>query len=234
MLPTILRIDKVCQRIAEFDSQLSLLVSCLTAASLSEAVMVARKLMQTLPSDKSDVRKVIKDSYSPENIAGETLNFFGLRAAIFHLIDSNSLTLKEQDSLPPLMKVVSLGEMQTVFISFYIQEIGSESGIRRKEAALAAIFHDPQGAIEFEKLSEQRKMNLSGPWVRPMLRCAEDSQYPRQAIACLYRTSRDKKYFISRLEEFRAETDSAFSAYSELIEILEEGDLRHLLRLACL
>ena len=78
--------------------------------------------------------------------------------------------------------------------------------IEVKEQLLAMLFHSEVGLELFENLSDEERVELSGPWMRPMIRLASSQSFPRYALCALY-TSTPQSYqplLLEKMEAFRA------------------------------
>ena len=120
-----------------------------------------------------------------------------------HLIYTNALTVEQGDQLSPLFKVLgSEGVSNELFhlITYTTNRI-------QREQALAAMFHSTAGQMYFEDLSEFQRIELSGPWIRPMMRLVESDTFPRFALAALYHSTADyaRAELLQRFEECRIE-----------------------------
>jgi hypothetical protein len=61
--------------------------------------------------------------------------------------------------------------------------------LMRVERGLAALFHSARGHEMFEIFTEEERVLLSGPWVRPMMRLASRERFPKQALLALYQST---------------------------------------------
>ena len=83
----------------------------------------------------------------------------------------------------------------------------------------------------FEMLSEEERIWLSGPWVRPMMRLAGRERFPKQALLALYQST-SPEIRLQLLQQFercrrRVHADP-LPAYELLVPALSRAELHTL------
>jgi hypothetical protein len=152
-------------------------------------------VLSPLPAQRSTIRKRIG-----------ALSLLSLRRTLVYLIYTNTLTVEQGDQLSPLFKVLGIEGVSNEL--FYL--LTHAPILIQREQALAAIFHSTKGQSYFENLSEFQRIELSGPWIRPMMRIATIDTFPRFAIAALYHSTADyaRADLLQRFEECRQEVNA--------------------------
>ena len=195
----------------------------LTTRRLNHALFHAHALLHTLPSHLDEVMQ-----------RTESTSLFELRVALFCLIDSDQLNALEADQLAPLFRVIGVKELTDPLALWIEAELKAWhraptfAHTTRVERGLASVFHSERGHELFEALSEHERIELSGPWVRPMLRLAPREVFPRQALLALYRSTSAlaRPELIHQLELCRRQINaSALPAYELLLHDLSELEL---------
>ena len=183
---------------------------------LDVAITHARALLSCLPSTIDEVRQ----RTAPTSL-------FCLRAALFALVTQDCLKTEEADQLAPLSRVIGLGEVEgPLFLWFKLIKAertliwgAPRLHITRLERALALLFHSTSGQRIFERLTGEERVILSGPWVRPMMRLAQQELFPRHALLALYRSTQadDQELLIEQFERCRKRVSAdPISVYSLL------------------
>lgn len=225
-------------RLSSFSMCFASPLRTLTTSSLNTALRAVHDLLGALPQHLNDVQ-----SAAPRS------SLFELRVALFALIDADLLSLEEGDQLAPLFRVLGVEELEEPLYQWFVQErevFGADEDVilpqrrvavwdRRKsqrlERGLAALFHSTRGFVLFEQLSERERIDLCGPWVRPMMRLSRRELFPRVALRALYlATSQETRAsLIDQLEKCRAKVGAPlFPTYEELFHALDLPDLDRL------
>ena len=220
--PTPEELNEIYARIAKLSPSLTSSLHLTTTQHISDLLHVSRDLLCTLPSTLEEVR-VRSKSYS----------LFDLRMALFILIDQDLLNVEEGDQLAPLFRVLGVGELEEL-LEKWLKNERTNPGAHlrrnryRQERGLASLFHSARGHLVFDQMSELERIELSGPWVRPMLRLARRDAFPRHALRALYRaTSQEARpELIHHLERLRSKVSAPLiPTYCELLLELDLPDL---------
>ena len=172
------------QRLNALNFKINTPLQALSCSGVNDALVFARSLLQSLPAHLDEVRHRTRCT-----------SLFELRIALFALIDSNQMRLGEADQLAPLFRVIGVDELEEPLQLWLTEEWmafkheQSITRLTRVERGLAAIFHSARGHEMFEILTEEDRILLSGPWVRPMMRLAARDRFPKQALLALYQST---------------------------------------------
>ena len=143
------------------------------------------------------------------------------RSALVMMIEEGSLTAWEGDRLSPLFKVIGVGSEVS-----RLSELAQLSSCEEQRSrALAALFHSEEGQRLFHLLTDEERVTLSSPWVRPMMALASEDHFPRFALTALFESTARacQPSLIRQFERCRAEVSGcAKSAYEVL---LRQGEL---------
>ena len=145
-----------------------------------------------------------------------------IRHALVQLIELNGLSIEEGDQLSPLFKVIGVTGVEVDLERL----VKSALAQKQREQAFAAIFHSEAGAELFETFSANDRIELSGPWVRPMMRMAPLDLFPRYALAALYQStdSVDRPLIIDFFERSRSMVKASPQVvYERLFSVLESA-----------
>ena len=142
------------------------------------------------------------------------------RGALIMMIEEGSLTAWEGDRLSPLFKVIGVGSEVS-----RLSELAKFSACEEQRAqALAALFHSEEGQRLFHLLTDEERVTLSSPWVRPMMALASEDHFPRFALTALFESTAPscQASLLRQFERCRVEVSGcAKSAYEVLIR--QEG-----------
>lgn len=126
-----------------------------------------------------------------------------IRKALTMMIEEGSLSAWEGDRLSPLFKVIGVGAQAQ-----RLRELARPSEPEGQRAqALAALFHSGEGQRLFHQLSDEERVALCAPWVRPMMSMASEDHFPSYALAALFESTahRCQPELLRRFERCRAE-----------------------------
>ena len=177
-------LKKIADRLSSLQLEMNTPLRILSLDRMNLALIQARSLLQSLPAHLDEVRRRTDPS-----------SLFELRVTLFALIDSDLMSLGEADQLAPLFRVIGLEELERAMCLWLEHEWAifehdqSPSQLTRVERGLASIFHSERGHEMFALFSEEERVLLSGPWVRPMMRLAGHERFPKQALLSLYRST---------------------------------------------
>ena len=121
---------------------------------------------------------------------------------MLYLVCTRSLTQTQGDQLSPLFKVLGVDGIEERVLSLFKHT----QFIPLKEQLLAMIFHSESGLELFENLSDQERVELCGPWMRPMVMLSKSQSFPRYALCALYTSTPQEQqpYLLEKIEHFRA------------------------------
>ena len=225
---------QLCQsRILSFDPKLKSECISLTTEDIAKARDDLHGLLLSLPSHINELEQRCSSSA-----------LFMVRAVLFIHIDQDQMTLEEADQLAPLSRVLGLGQLENCIMRWFEQEKKeydvsklkslriSKRQLMRLERGLSILFHSPSGQTLFERLSETDRVELSGPWVRPMFRLAEYELFPRYALYALYKST-EEDHRLGLLIQFekcrRRVRIPALPAYEKLLPELRLSELEFIL-----
>ena len=195
----------------------------LSISGVNDALIFARSLLQSLPAHLDEVKH-----------RTPCTSLFELRVALFALIDSDQMRLGEADQLAPLFRVIGVEELEEPLQLWLTSEwtaFDREQSINRLtrvERGLAAIFHSARGHEMFETFSEEDRILLSGPWVRPMMRLAARERFPKQALLALYQSTsvKTREQLIQQFERCRRRVHAdPLPTYELLLPMLSFSEL---------
>lgn len=121
------------------------------------------------------------------------------------------------DRIAPLTKLIGgMGEHAAECDALFMDEAQPQ---RVRERALSAIFHSPLGERRFCEMDALARIRFCGPWVRPMLRLGASEEFPRIALAALYRaTPADARdALVLTLSVYASVLGASRVAFSELL-----------------
>ena len=153
-----------------------------------------------------------KEEFAQKYMKVTAVNFFNTEAAlhalrqdILDLVRGMTMDQETKDNLSPAFKILGLGDCERDFVTFWEQA----ETLPTKEVALGCLFHSPIGQKIFQHLSETDRIDLIGPWVRPMLRLCSTQEFPKYALAALYENTSvgNKEYLMKRIEKIRKDLD---------------------------
>ena len=140
-----------------------------------------------------------------------------IRLCLLYLVCTRQLTQAQGDQLSPLFKILGTEGIESRLLNLFEKT----DLIPLKEHLLAMIFHSSEGLELFESLSDEERVELCGPWMRPMIHLAQTQSFPRYALCALY-TSTPKQcqlHLLEKMESFRSEIGhSADLVYEILIK----------------
>lgn len=181
-------LSTILKLLGDLDTSLSQALCSISPKSFSSSMDHARSLLFTLPSTLDEVMR-----------RSGPVSLFSIRVALFSMVESDQLTTDEADQLAPLMRVLSVGELEQALVAWFkrVRQVDPQSenvkfDKRRQaklERGLSMLFHSPRGHELFESICESERIELSGPWVRPMMRLANHELFPRHALLALYRST---------------------------------------------
>lgn len=167
---------------------------------------LATTLLSELPKTKEE---------ASQRIAPVQLSV--LRKTLVSMIRRGSLSAWEGDRLSPLFKVIGVGQ-QEVHLKQLVQNCKDD---HRRAQALAALFHSPVGQRIFDQLSDEERVLLCAPWVRPMMALASEDSFPRYALTALFEATprAQQAHLVRRFEECRREVGGCpLGAYEVLLK----------------
>ena len=227
-------LSKLCKsRILSFDPELRQDCIRLSTGALQKAQKDLFELLLSLPNHLEELKQRITSS-----------SLFSLRAVLFIHVDQDLMTLEEADQLAPLCRVLGLGQLETCVERWFRHEKKAydfaklksfqpnKRQIMRLERGLSLLFHSPSGQAIFESLNETDRVELSGPWVRPMFRLAEHELFPRYALFALYKSTAENQRLtlLVQFEKCRKRVQvKALPAYEKLLPELQLNELDFIL-----
>lgn len=114
--------------------------------------------------------------------------FSQIRNDLVEIIRLNLLTKEAKLNLSPFSKVLDTNPIQDDLISLWQDPDCDKEN--NKENIMAALFHTEKGQEIFENLSHEEKIEVSGPWIAPMVSLyAQGEFFPKMAIASLFVTT---------------------------------------------
>lgn len=157
-----------------------------------------RQYLKNLPSTKAEFER-------NNSIAG-------VQRELFTSALQGELTQIEIDQIAPLIRVIGFPQdyVETLISKF---DVGCVS---ERESYLALMFHTPVGSKFFGSLPEKKRIILSGPWIRPMLRLADNGQeFPKKALVQIVKSTskRNQALFREIIEEYRIALGCSLSVY---------------------
>lgn len=225
---------KLCKsRILSFDSTLKEDCALLTNQRIKQAQNDLHGLLMSLPSHLDELQHRCTSS-----------SLFVLRAVLFIHIDQDLMTLEEADQLAPLSRILGLDELEICIVRWFENEKREYDSCKRKslklrntqlmrlERGLSFLFHSPSGQALFERLNEVDRVELSGPWVRPMFRLAEHELFPRYALYALYKSTEEDQRLalLTQFEKCRRRVRvQPLPAYEKLLPELRLSELDFIL-----
>ena len=226
-----LNLSQIIRRLISLDPTLAPSLDYMSEEELFTAHKYVKSLLMSLPTHIDEVRR-----------RTEPVSLLCVRVVIFTLVDQDRLTIEEADQLAPLLRVVGLGSLEGCLLFWFGQErslLGSlelaedeqvKLIIMRLERGLSMLFHSERGHQLFEDLSEDERVQLSGPWIRPMMRLAAHESFPRYALYALFKSTslHMRAKLITQFERCRRKVRATpLPAYEKLLRelALDELDL---------
>ena len=220
-------LSTLIERLSELKLEMNIPQRMLSLSHINDAFVYARSLLQSLPAHLDEV-----------NDRARSASLFALRVALFALIDSDQIGAYEADQLAPLFRVIGLEELEEPLYLWLTREWAeldrdhaSTHQVARVERGLAALFHSARGHEMFEVLSEEERVWLSGPWVRPMMRLAGRERFPKQALLALYQSTSPeiRPQLLRQFERCRRRAHAdPLPAYELLVPALNRAELQAL------
>lgn len=154
-------------------------------AFLSQSLVDAQRSIETLSSEQC----------------------IALTEDILYLLSNHMLSLEIIDQLSVLYKENPESLLTPQLLNQMLAQFQGTLDRYQREGILAMLFHHPQGTMLFEQLSDAERVDLSGPWIRPMMRLASVDLFPRFALLSLYHSTpkAERKRLMSHLERCRIE-----------------------------
>ena len=151
----------------------------------------ALTLLETLPSSVKEIKQRLPHVELKE-----------LQHCFLYLVCTQTLTQSQGDQLSPLFKIIGSDEIEEHLLKAFKQT----ECIPLKEQLLAMIFHSEVGLELFEDLNDEERVELCGPWMRPMMLLAKNQPFPRYALCALYTSTpqTQQPYLLEKMESYRS------------------------------
>ena len=131
------------------------------------------------------------------------------RDLVFNKVKDNTISDDELYHLSPFMRVVGVADEQRWI------DLWNSSTHFNKPAFMAACFYTKFGEEIFNQVSEKERIDYSVSWIRPMVVMAEFEDFPKQALAALYKctATSHRSYLIETYEKYRNNSNLPVSIY---------------------